>query len=149
MHTFLTIYFRTLVLKIDYENVSINSINLDLEVTKQWFSRYLCWKFSIWFNFESSNTILCYSIFRYFCSKDRTSRNFHHFIDIPYLISRKTVHYCFLSDITDKFPYWSETPILPCPPLLPHLCPLFFTFNYLKTRFFTRNVDYFPSYTCY
>ena len=42
------------------------------------------------------------------------------------------------------FPYYSETPILPCTPLLSHLCPLFATFNYLKTSFFTRNEDYFP-----
>ena len=92
---------------------------------------------------------LYYSIFRYFCSKNRTSRNFHHFIDIPYLISQKIDHNCFLSDIADKFPYWSETPILPCPPLLSHLCPSFSTFNYLKTRFFSRDVNYFSSYTCY
>ena len=44
--------------------------------------------------------------------KNRTSRNFHHFIDIPYLISQKIEHNCFLSDIADKFPYWSETPII-------------------------------------
>ena len=89
------------------------------------------------------------NFFRYFCSKNRTSRNLHHFIDIPYIISQKIDHNCFLSDIADKFPYWSETPILPCPPLLSHLCPLFSTFNYLKTRFFTRDVNYFSSYTRY
>ena len=87
---------------------------------------------------------LYYSIFRYFCSKNRTSRNFHHFIDIPYLISQKIDHNCFLSHIADKFPYCSETPIFPCPPLLSHLCPLFSTFNYLKMRFFTRDVITFP-----
>ena len=92
---------------------------------------------------------LYYSIFRFICSKNRTSRNFHHFIDIPYLISQKIDHNCFLSDTADNFTYWSEPPILPCPPLLSHLCPLFSTFNYLKTRFFTRDVNYFPSYTCY
>ena len=92
---------------------------------------------------------LYYSILRYFCSKNRTSRNFHHFIDFPYLISQKIDHNCFLSDIADKFPYWSETPILPCTPLLSHLCPFFSSFNYLKTRFFTRDVNYFSSYTCY
>ena len=146
MHTFLNIYFLNIVIKIDYRDNFVNSINLALEVTKQWFSRYICWKFSIWFNFDSENTIILF-YFRYFCSKNRTSRNFNHFIDIPYLISQKFVHNCFLSDIADKFLYWSETPILLCPPLFSHLCPLFSTFNYLKTRFFTRDVNYFPSYT--
>ena len=55
---------------------------------------------------------LYYSIFR-LCSKNRTSCNFHHFIDIPYHISQKIDYNCFLSDISDMFPYWSETPILP------------------------------------
>ena len=34
---------------------------------------------------------LSYSIFGYFCSKNRTSHDFHHFIDIPSLISRITL----------------------------------------------------------
>ena len=35
---------------------------------------------------------LYYSIFRYFCSKNRTSFDFHYFIDIPLLISQKIVN---------------------------------------------------------
>ena len=60
------------------------------------------------------------SIFRYFCSKNRTSHNFHHFINISFLISQKIDHNCFLSDIDDKFTYWSETPLSLCTPLLSH-----------------------------
>ena len=50
------------------------------------------------FQFGSNLTqkmTLYYSIFRYFCSKNRTSPNFHHFIDIPYLNSQKIDHKLF------------------------------------------------------
>ena len=49
------------------------------------------------FQFDSNLThkmSLYYSIFRYFCSKNRTSFNFHHFNDIPLLISQKINKYC-------------------------------------------------------
>ena len=79
-----------------------------------------------------------YSIFRYFCSKNRTSRNLHNFIDIPLLISQKIDYNCFLGDIADKFLFWSETPLLSCT----HYCqitvsclPLIYSVNYLKTSF--------------
>ena len=37
---------------------------------------------------------------------------------------QKIDHNCFLCDIVDKFPHWSEAPILPCTPLLSHYCLL-------------------------
>ena len=62
------------------------------------------------------------SIIRYYCSKNITSRNFHHFIDIPYIFSQRIDRNCFLSNIADYFHYWSETPQSPCAPLLSHWC---------------------------
>ena len=79
---------------------------------------------------------LYYSIFRYFCSKNRTSRNFYHFIDIPLLISQIIDYDCFLRDIAGKFPFWSETLLSSCT----HYChinvsclPLIYSVNHLKT----------------
>ena len=54
---------------------------------------------------------LYYSIFRFFCSKNSTSQNFHHFIDIPLFISRIIHHNRLLRGIADTFPFWSETPL--------------------------------------
>ena len=50
--------FSTLILKIYYKNVFVNPISLALEVTKQWYSKCICWKFSIWFKFDSENAII-------------------------------------------------------------------------------------------
>ena len=72
---------------------------------------------------------LYYYIFRLFCSKNITSQNFHHFIDIPLLISRIIGHNRILRDIADKYPFCSETPLLLCTPLLSHYC--LFSTNYL------------------
>ena len=147
MHTFLNIYFQNIDIKIDNRDNFVNSINLTLEVTKQWSSRYIyILEILNWFNLDSENTIILFYFFSYFCSK-----NIAIFIIYRHSLSyfSKIDHNCFLSDTADKFTYWSETPISPCPPLLSHLCPFFSTFNDLKTRFFTRDVNYFPSYICY
>ena len=58
MYTFLKSIFRTLFLKIDLQNVFVNPISSALEVTKQWHSRCICWKFSIWFKFDSENVYI-------------------------------------------------------------------------------------------
>ena len=60
---------------------------------------------------------LYYSIVKYFCSKNRIFRNFHHFIDISLLISQKNDHNRFLRGTAHKFTIWSETPLLSCTPL--------------------------------
>ena len=63
---------------------------------------------------------LFYSIFRYFCCKNR-------YLAISIILStflilflKKNDPNCILSDIADKFLYWSETSLLPCTPLLSH-----------------------------
>ena len=75
-------------------------------------------------------------------SKNTKSHNFYVFIGIPLLISQIIDHDCFSCDIAETFPYLSETPLVPCAPLLSHCClltPLFYFVRYLKTSFFTRN----------
>ena len=73
---------------------------------------------------------LYFSIFRFFCSQNSTFRNFHHFIDISYLMIQKIVNKCFLSDIAVNFPCWSETPVLPCTQQFSHWCLLSATYLY-------------------
>ena len=71
-HDIVRYYFK------DYLNLSVNPINLALEVTKQCYSRCICCKFSIWLNFDSENAIILLYFFKYFCSKNRTFHSFLH-----------------------------------------------------------------------
>ena len=84
---------------------------------------------------------LYYSIFRYFCSKNRTPRNFHHFIEIPLLISQKNDHNCLLRGIADKLPFGVKYHFCHAH----HYChitvscpPRNYFINYLKTRFYQK-----------
>ena len=100
MHTFLNINFKTLFLKIDHQNVFINLIILASEVTKQWYSRCICWNFSICFKFDSENAITLLISFPFGVKHHFCHAHHYCYISVSFLALIYSVSYlkCFLRE---------------------------------------------------